>query len=125
MTESGGQRSMCLAAKGWLQRRAAKLLLVRWQSPGILCVRCKFALQLTARRYVSVSVTRRSIRQLSWYSPAGEPYNCPGARRVRRAFCIMAQSELNTIASRYNENCGRYTYPRYEKMMGYTGAIRV
>ncbi len=32
-------------------------------------------------------VTRRSIRQLSWYSPAGEPYNCPGARRVWRGFC--------------------------------------
>jgi hypothetical protein len=44
------QRSMCFAATGWLQGWAAKLLLARWQSPGILRVWCKFALQLTARR---------------------------------------------------------------------------
>jgi hypothetical protein len=38
---------MCFAAMGRLQGWAAKLLLVGWQSPGILRVRCKFALQLT------------------------------------------------------------------------------
>ena len=58
---------MCFAATGRLQGRAAKLLLVRWQSPGILCVRCNFALQLTSRRYVLVGVTRRKHRAESWY----------------------------------------------------------
>jgi len=47
------QKSMCLAAKGWLQGRAAKLLRARRKS------RCnedlgKFALQLTARQYGEV-----------------------------------------------------------------------
>jgi hypothetical protein len=33
------------------------------------------------------SVTRRSIRQLSWYPAVAGPRNCHDARRVRRSFC--------------------------------------
>ena len=53
-------------------------------------------------------VTRRSIRQQSWYSPAGEPYNCHGARKVRRVFlpswykfyCVLARSRYKFDRSR-------------------------
>ena len=55
---------MCFAATGRLQGRAAKLLLVRWQSPGILQVLCKFALQLTARQYGEVVLPDASTGQV-------------------------------------------------------------
>jgi hypothetical protein len=45
-------------------------------------------------------VTRRSIRKLSWYSPAGEPYNCPGARRVWRGFCHHGTNFIEHYACR-------------------------
>jgi len=53
-------------------------------------------------------VTRRSIRQLSWYPPAGGPRNCPGARRVWHVFlqswynfyCVLARSRYNFDRSR-------------------------
>ena len=32
-------------------------------------------------------VTRRSIRAVSWYPAPAGPQSCPGARKVRRAFC--------------------------------------
>ena len=56
---------MCFEATGRLQGGASKLLRARWQSPGILRIRCKFALQLTARRYNLVGVTRRQHRHKS------------------------------------------------------------
>jgi len=47
---------MCFAATGRLQGWAAKLLLVRWQSPGILMIRCEFALQLTVGGMKSLGI---------------------------------------------------------------------
>ena len=81
---------------------------------------------ITARRYVSVSVTRRSVRQLSRYSPAGEPYNCPGASRVRRAFCCHGTKRVEHYAHRGTKViCWLYTNPRANSLMGSAGAVRI
>jgi hypothetical protein len=73
---------MCFAATGRLQGRAAKLLRERWQSPGILRDRRKFALQLTARQYGEVVLPDAAPLQ----SCPGRLQSGPGARRVWRVF---------------------------------------
>ena len=50
-------------------------------------VRMPISLQLTARRYNLVGVTRRKHRVESRYPAPAGPQNCHGARRVRRSFC--------------------------------------
>jgi len=93
-------------------------------------------LTITARRYVSVSVTRRSIRQLSWYPLAGGPYNCPGARRVWRGFChpgtnfnrryacrgtnLISETDLSSCNKCYKMGTGavsRYKLSRSQKFV--------
>jgi hypothetical protein len=70
----GRQKSMCFAATGWLQGRAAKLLLVRWKTwyNEILAAVC---LAANGTAVVVVNVTWRSSRP--WTCP-DRPGNCPG-----------------------------------------------
>ena len=87
---------MCLAS--------AKLLLLIVCSPSC----SSHPLNLTARRYVLVGVTRRQHRAESWYPAPAGPINCHGARRVWRVFLpswykfywVMAQSRYNFDRSR-------------------------
>ncbi len=114
---------MCFAATGRLQGRAAKLLLVRWQSPGILHVRCKFALQLTARRYNLVGVSRRKHRAEFWYPAPAGPINCHGARRLWRTFCRPGTSFYEGYVCRGTSLIGAENLSPVTYLVGSTGAV--
>ena len=76
---------MCFEATGRLQGGASKLLRARWQSPGILRIRCKFALQLTARQYGEVVL------------PDAASGNCPGTPRQRGQKVVTVQGGYGAL----------------------------
>ena len=80
-------------------------------------------LPLTARRYVLVGVTWRSIRQQSWYpAPAGPP-NCPGARKVWRTFCRPGTNFIEHYACRGTSLIGATNLSPVTNLIGSTGAV--
>ena len=108
----------------------------------------RFLDSLTARRYVLVGVTRRSIRAESWYPALAGPINCHGARRVRRGFChpgtsfnrryacrdtnLISETDLSSCNKCYKMGTGavsRYKLSRSQKTVTvldlYCGQVRV
>jgi len=92
-------------------------------SPGILRVWCKFALQLTARRYVLVSVTRRQHRVGSRYPATAGPESCHGARRVWRGFWHPGTKFYRSRACRGTMLIGATNLSPVTMLVGSTGAV--
>jgi len=105
---------MCLAEPG----RPANLLLVRWMFRY-----CDEILTPNGPAIWGGCVTRRSIRQLSWYSPAGEPYNCPGARRVWRTFCRHGTNFIGCRRDRGTSLIGALNLSPVTSLVMGTGAV--
>ena len=80
-------------------------------------------LLLTARRYNSVSVTRRSIRAGSWYPAPAGPENCHGARRVWRTFCRPGTNFIEHYACRGTSLIGAANLSTVTNLVWSTGAV--
>jgi hypothetical protein len=59
----------------------------------------------------------------SWYSPTGEPYNCPGARKVRRSFCHHGTSFVEFWSDRGTIWLGAENLSPVTKLVRSTGAV--
>jgi len=68
-------------------------------------------------------VTRRSIRQLSWYPAPAGPRNCPGARRVWRTFCNHGTNFISFWRDSGTSYIGTANLSPVTKFVGCTGAV--
>ena len=68
-------------------------------------------------------VTRRSIRQLSWYPAPAGPENCHGARRVWRTFCRHGTNFIECWRDRGTSMIGAANLSPVTKSVTCTGAV--
>jgi len=68
-------------------------------------------------------VTRRSIRQLSWYPAPAGPRNCPGARRVWRTFCSPGTNFIEHYECRDTRLIGAASLSPITKFVAGTSAV--
>jgi hypothetical protein len=68
-------------------------------------------------------VTRRSIRQLSWYPAVAGPRNCPGARRVWRTFCRHGTNFIEHYACRGTSMIGATNLSPVTMLVECTSAV--
>ena len=68
-------------------------------------------------------VTRRSIRQQSWYPVSAGPRNCPGARRVWRGFWHPGTNFIEHYACRGTSLIGAGKLSPVTKLDAGTGAV--
>ena len=68
-------------------------------------------------------VTRRSIRQLSWYPAPAGPQICPGARRVWRGFCRHGTNFIACCRDRGTSLIGAATLSPVTNLVAGTGAV--
>jgi hypothetical protein len=68
-------------------------------------------------------VTRRSIRQLSWYPEYSGPGSCHGARRVWRTFCHPGTNFIEHYECRGTSLIGARKLSRYRIFVRATGAV--
>ena len=68
-------------------------------------------------------VTRRSIRQQSWYPAPAGPQSCHGARRVWRTFCRHGTNFYEHYACRGTSLIGAANLSPVTKLVAGTGAV--
>jgi hypothetical protein len=68
-------------------------------------------------------VTRRCIRQLSWYPAVAGPRICPGARRVWRTFCRHGTNFIEHYACRGTSLIEAASLSPVTKLVAGTGAV--